>query len=243
MRSLYAPGSPAPQCPTSDETRHHLRRFVAPDELGPLHLPADPARINPSHLPALAHVGSDVEFLTVPVRVVAPVELGVCVDCEPFGDGAMPVADSVATVVAVDAYGFVYSSPVCAVHVEPLARWHARRECVVRVDVPATGGVRWFERSERETFYAVSDSLSGVAVVRGMGDVWMVVDVDHTGFASSRPLAVVGLRDGESYDDARVRAEVLAQAVASQRARDLAVEADTDAVTVALPVVAMSEAA
>lgn len=228
---------------------YHPRRFVDPAELGSVaDQPADPARVNPLHLPALAHVAADLDGLNVPVRVVPPTVLDRCVDCGRDGDGALPVQPSIATVVAIDAYGFRYPLPACALHLASLAAWQTRRECAVKVEVPAHQGRDFFERSPRETFYAVSshDPMTGVAATRGIWDAWQVVEVVD-GFGSARVLAPVGLRDGESFNDCRLRAEVLAQAVAAQRAADLyearqAAEL-ADAVTVALPVVTVERAA
>lgn len=223
MSALYLPAPPAPIRPVSTRT---------PAQHGPV----DPARVSPVHLPALARVASDLEAVTAPVKVVAPTVLEPCTDCGTHGDGAMPPQTSIATVVAADTDGFVYRSEACALHLESLVAWQTRRECAVKVEVPACQGRDFFERSPRETFYAVSahDPMTGVAATRGMWDAWQVVEVVD-GFGSARVLAPVGLRDGESFDACRERAEVLAQAVAAQRAAD-AYEA-AFAVTVALPAV------
>lgn len=228
---------------------YHPRRFVDPAELGSTaDQPVDPARVNPLHLPALAHVAADLDGLNVPIRVVPPVELGACEDCVlDTVDGTARTA--VATVVAVDRYDFRYRTAGCALHLESLVRWHTRRECAVKVEVPAHQGRDFYERSPRETFYAVSahDPMTGVAATRGMWDAWQVVEVVD-GFGSARVLAPVGLRDGESFDACRERAEVLAQAYAAVLAVDAYEAAQDDAVqgdveTVELPVVTVERAA
>lgn len=227
---------------------YHPRRFVDPAELGSVaDQPVEPARVNPLHLPALAHIAPDLDGLNVPVRVVPPTVLDRCVDCGRDGDGALPVQPSIATVVAIDGYGFRYPLPACALHLASLVAWQTRRECAVKVEVPAHQGRDFFERSPRETFYAVSSPMTGVAATRGMWDAWQVVEVVD-GFGSARVLAPVGLRDGESFDACRERAEVLAQAYAAVLAADAyeAAQDDTaqdDVETVELPVVTVERAA
>jgi hypothetical protein len=206
-----------------------------------LYGPAEPARVSPLHLPALAHVASDLDGLDVPVKVVNAEILDRCAYCTGDTSDDRTTSDpAVATVVATDAYGFRYVEPVCVFDLPGAVRHHTRRERPVVVEVPADSR-RWFERTDRETYYAV-DEAHGVAATRGIWDAWQVVKVVN-GFGSTQLLAAVGLRDGESFNDCRARAELLAQAYASTLAADAYEAASLDAVTVALPVVTVSEVA
>ncbi len=241
MTASYAPPLSLPVRPVSHRAQAHLRRFVAPPELGVLHdQPAHPAHVSPIHLPAMAHVASDLESLTVPIKVVPATYLGACEDCCTDTRNDLDALPAVATVVAVDAYGFRYRSEACALHLESLVDWHVRRECRVHVEVPADS-TRWYERDDRETWFAVDDQL-GVVVARDVLDTWTVW-LHDTNLSPVPLVARMGVRGGESYADLRERAEVLAQAYASTLAADGYELASQDAVTVALPVVAVSEVA
>lgn len=234
MIGSYVTTLPALDRPASDKT------VAVPVLLGRPHdQPIDPARVSPVHLPALSRVASDLDAVTAPVKVVAPTVLEPCTDCGTHGDGAMPPQTSIATVVAADTDGFVYRSEACALHLESLVRWHHLRGCWVHVEVPADS-TRWYERDSRETWYAVDDQV-GVVVARDVHDTWTVW-LHDTNHPPVPLVARMGMRDGESWAGLRGRAEMLAQAVASQLAAD-AYEAASVAVTVALPVVAVSEAA
>ena len=236
-----SPATRAATAPPSLPATHHPRRFVDPAELGSVaDQPTDPARVNPLHLPALAHVAADLDGLNAPIRLVPATDLAGCVDCGSHGDGALPVQPSIAVVVAVDAYGFRIFLPACALHVGPLVAWQTRRECAVAVEVPADGR-RWFDWSPRETWYAVDDE-TGVVVARDVCDSWTVY-LFHANYAPIPLVARMGLRDGESYSVLRMRAEVLAQAYAASVAAGMYEAAQQDAVTVGLPVVANGVAA
>lgn len=196
--------------------------------------PDDPARISPLHLPALHHVAADLDGLNAPVKIVNSASLDRCDDCATGDD--VPELGAIATVVATDTHGFRYRSVTCALHLAGVVRHYNGHGWALVVEVLASSR-QWFERSDRETFYAVDESR-GVAVTRGIWDAWQVVDVVD-GFGSPRLLAAVGLRDGESFNACRGRAEVLAQAVAAQAAADAYEASFSDAVTVALPVTAI----
>lgn len=205
---------------TSRATRDTGRVHIAAaryDHAAPLG-PVDPARVSPIHLPALAHVAAELDTCTAPIRVVPAVDLGVCVECwgGPLGD--VPVLDAVATVVATDANGYVSGDEVCSLHLDETVWNHGWLHRHVVVEVPAHEGRRWFERSDRETYYALDD-LRGIAVVRDFTHAWTVVEA-HDGF-TGRALAVLPLGAG-GYAESRLRAEVLAQAYASQLATDAA---------------------
>lgn len=208
----------------------------------PLHEVAGPIPTSPCHLPAVAHVAADIDNLTVPVRVVPAAELGVCVECASGRN--LDVLDALMVVRAVDAYGHDRDDEVCPLHLDSTISRHTVLGREVVVDVPATGGRQWFERSPLETFYAVhADSpMTGVAVTRGMWDAWQVVDVTD-GHGSITVLATFGLLDGESYEQARERAEGLAQDVAARRAADLYEGEQAQAETQTLPVIDVERAA
>lgn len=216
---------------------YHPRRFVDPAELGSVaDQPVEPARVNPLHLPALAHVAPDLDGLNAPIRVVPPVELDRCVDCGRDGDGALPVQPSIATVVAIDAYGFRYLLPACALHLASLVAWQTRRECAVKVEVPAESP-RWFERTARETWWAVDDEV-GVVAARDVLDSWTV----YLFRTNEPPIALVARMGSGGVGSVRERAEVLAQAYAAVLAAQVH-EAAQDAETVELPVVTVERAA
>jgi hypothetical protein len=206
-----------------------------------LYGPADPARVSPLHLPALAHIASDLDGLDAPVKVVNAEILDRCAYCTGDTSDDRTTSDpAVATVVATDAYGFRYVEPVCVFDLPGAVRHHARRERPVVVEVPADSR-RWFERGDRETWYAVDDE-TGVVVARDVCDTWTVW-LHDTNQAPVSLVARIGVRDTESYADLRARAEVLAQATASTLAADAYELASLDAVTVALPVAAVTEVA
>ncbi len=200
--------------------------------------PVDPARVSPLHLPAMHHVAADIYEPDVPIRIVTAGELDPCGDCD-YDDLDTP--GPVATVRATDAHGYRHSDDVCVLHLPGLVRHHSRQNRAVVIEIGATEGRRWFERSDRETYYALDESR-GIAATRGIWDAWQVVEVVD-GFGSPTLLASVGLRDGESFNQARARAEVLAQAVAAVRAADAYESGFVIAETVALPVVTVTEVA
>lgn len=199
----------------------HPHRYIHPTEL--VHTrpigPVDPARINPNHLPALAHTPTDLDNITAPVRVVPAADLGVCVECCSGRDNDLPVLDAVVVVVATDAYGYVSRDEVCGLHLHPTVDDHARVNHLVTVEAPAQG--RGHHRDHAVTWYA-DGPVSGVAV-RRVWDAWAVLDLPVTG----EVVELARIPDGGDWEAARVRAEVLAQAVASQRATDAAYLADT----------------
>lgn len=184
-----------------------------------------PARVNPCHLPALHHVAADLDGLDHPVRIVNPAELGECEGCT-HDDTDL---DAIAEVVAEDADGFRYRSRVCALHLTPEVRYHARHGRVLTVEVPAASR-QWFERADRETYIALDESR-GVGVSRthvGGWAAWTVLD----GITVGAPLAVFASDHGDPH--ARLTAECWAQDHAATLA---AHEYETaQAVTVALPV-------
>lgn len=166
--------------------------------------PLDPARVSPMHLPALAELAADLDGLAAPVHIVNRADLGACAACP---DGDLPESDAIATVVSTDAHGFRYRDRVCALHLDPEVGYHSRAGHTVVVEVPAFSR-RWFERTDRETYFAL-DECHGVAAVRDMHDCWAVVDTTH-GIIDTT-LALV---------PDRAVAELLAQAVAAVRAAD-----------------------
>lgn len=183
----------------------------------------DPARVSPQHLPALAQVAADLDGITAPVRIVNATDLPPCVACP---DHDLPRLDAIATVIARDVDAFGYRAAVCALHLRPEIGYHTRRGHTVVVEVPASGGRQWFERTDRETYYAL-DEAHGVAVVRGMWDTWTVVTAAD-GLGADHALAVFPWRSD---------AECWAQDHAARVAAD-AYEAASAAV--ALPVVTVS---
>lgn len=203
---------------------------------GPLHdQPADPARITPLHLPAMSEVAADLDGLNAPIRIVNPTELGACTACSDEHGRHEPVLGAIGTVYATDPHGFRHFTAACALHLAGAVTHYDSHGWPTVVEVPACSR-QWFERTDSETYYALDESR-GVAVVRGLWDVWQVVEAVD-GFGSPTLLASVGLRDGESFNQARKRAEVLAQAYASTVAADAYEAGFSDTETVALPVVA-----
>lgn len=179
------------------------------------------AWVSPRHLPALHHVAADLDELDHPVRIVPTAELDTCGDC---ADGDLPELGSVATVVATSPDGHTYRDDACALHLSGAVRYHSGRNRQVTVEVPAASR-RWFQRDDRETYYAI-DEVVGVGVVRGMWDSWIVVHaVDG-----------VGAQHAVEVFPRRVDAEWCAQNLAAQIAAD-AYEAGF-AEPVALPIVA-----
>lgn len=162
------------------------------------HDPADPARVNPMHLPALAHCAADLDGLTAPVRITAPTALGSCAACPEYD---LPDLGAIATVRATDSDGFVYVDPICPLHLHGEIRYHAHFGRSVVVEVPASGGRQWFERSDHETYYGL-DEARGIAVVGGMWDTWTVVEArDRLG--ADRALATFPQRgDAECWAQA-----------------------------------------
>lgn len=152
-------------------TKLHMPPFPAP------HGGTEPPRVAPMHLPAMALVASELDD-SWPIRIVAPLALGRCDDCRDGRDADVPEGEAIATVVAHDPHGFRYKTLACALHLPAVVR-HYRRHCwPTTVEVP-TCSPRWFERSDRETYYAVDESR-GVAVTRsyptGAWAAWTVLD-------------------------------------------------------------------
>lgn len=184
--------------------------------------PVPAALVSPIHLPALHHVAADLDGITAPIHIVAPADLGTCEDCrdepQPWDE---PARDAVATVHARALGGRVVSVAVCALHLAPALAWFERQGMPVHVTVPATGGRQWFERSERETWYAVDDSL-GVVVARDVSDTWTV----YLHRENHAPEVLAARMGVSGPGTARERAEVLGQAYAAQLATDAALAAD-----------------
>lgn len=166
----------------------------------------DPARVSPLHLPALGHVAADLDGLGAPVRIVNAAYLDWCEDCAAGDD--VPVWGAIATVVAYDEHGFGYRTEGCALHLPGVVRHFQGHGWPTTVEVPASGGRRWFERSDRETYWALDDT-NGIAVVRALHDCWQVIEV-----CAGLPVALLALVPD------RAVAELLAQAVAAVRAAD-----------------------
>ncbi len=192
--------------------------------------PPDPARVPPLHLPAVHHVASDLDGLTAPVKIVNPTELGACTACldehERLDD---PLLGAIATVVAYDEHGFRYTLAVCALHMSLVVDHYNGHGWPTVVEVP-TCSRQWFERSDRETYYAL-DEDTGIAVTRTTLDVWAVWRVSAS-VALSAPLAVFPADQGDAQS--RLVAECWAQDHAARLAAD-AYEVASQ-VTVTLPV-------
>lgn len=186
----------------------------------------DPARVSPLHLPALAHTAADLDGLDAPVRIVNPAALDRCGDCAAGDD--IPELGAIATVVAYDAHGFGYRTEGCALHLPGVVRHFQGHGWSTVVEVP-TCSRQWFERSDRETYWAL-DEARGVAVVPGMWDTWTVVEATD-GYGAGRALTV--------YPH-RVDAERWAQDHAARLAADAyeAASADTVAPSAATEVAA-----
>lgn len=151
-----------------------------------------------------------------PVRIVPPAELGG--NCASCPDGDLPVAAAaIVTVNGYDTQGRAHHNVVCALHLSAVVRDHTRRGRSVVVEAP-TCSPRWFTRTDRETWYAV-DEYHGVVVARDVLDTWTVWL--HRENGEPRPLYPrVGLRDGESAAQCRVRVEDWAQDHAARLAAD-----------------------
>lgn len=198
--------------------------------------PDDPARISPLHLPALHHIAADLDDLNAPVKIVNPASLDRCDDCATGDD--VPELGAIATVVATDTHGFRYRSVTCALHLAGVVRHYNGHGWALVVEVPASSR-QWFERTDRETFYALDESR-GVGVTRthvGGWAAWDVVD----GLTRSVPLTLFGADAGDAA--ARLDAECWAQAHAARVAADAYEASFSDAVTVALAVAAVTEVA
>ena len=193
----------------------------------------DPALVSPLHLPALSDVAADLDGLNTPVKIVNPIALDRCQDCAHEDD--VPELGAIATVVAYDEHGFRYFLATCALHLAGIIRHYRSHGWATVVEVP-TCSPRWFERSDRETYWALDESR-GIGVTRthvGGWAAWNVVDR----LTDSVPLALFAADCGDAAS--RLDAECWAQAYAAQRAADAYEESFSDAVTVALPVVVVS---
>ena len=197
--------------PAATRTRH----LDLPEPLGPV----DPAGVSPVHLPALAHVAAELDTCSAPIRVVRAKDLGVCVECADPRN-VEPVRDAIATVVAY-ADELTTRHEACPLHLDDVIRDHARRGHTVTVEVPAFGGHTCFSRHERETFYAV-DASTGLVVTRDVIDTWSV----YVCVENAAPVLLAARMGVAGVGSARERAEVLAQAYASQLATDAALATD-----------------
>ncbi|MDN5929665.1 MAG: hypothetical protein L0I24_01125, partial [Pseudonocardia sp.] len=189
------------------------------------------ARISPLHLPAMCDVAADLDGLAAPIRIVNPTELGACTACSVEHRHDEPVLGAIGTVYATDAHGFRRFTAVCALHLAGVVTHYGSHGWPTVVEVPASP--RWFERTDRETYYAL-DETRGVAATRGIWDAWQVVEVVD-GFGADQSLMT---------SPSRVVAEAFAQAYAAGLAADAYESGFVIAETVVLPVVAaVTEAA
>ncbi len=178
--------------------------------------PPDPARVPPTHLPAVHHVASDLDGIDAPIKIVDPTELGACTACsDEHGRDDDPLLGAIATVVAYDEHGFRYTLATCALHMSLVVDHYNGHRWPTVVEVPASSR-QWFERSDRETYYAL-DEDTGIAVTRTTLDVWAVWQVAAS-VALSAPLAVFPADEGDAQS--RLVAECWAQDHAARLAAD-----------------------
>ncbi len=200
--------------------------------------PPDPARVPPLHLPAVHHVASDLDGIDAPIKIVDPTELGACTAClDEHGRLDDPLLGAIATVVAYQD-GFRFHLAVCALHMSLVVRHYNSHGWPTLVEVP-TCSRQWFERSTRETYYAL-DEDTGIAVTRTTLDVWAVWQVSAS-LALGAPLALFPADQGDAQS--RLVAECWAQAYAARLAADAYESGFVIAETVALPLVAVTEVA
>ncbi len=193
--------------------------------------PPDPARVSPIHLPALALAASDLDGCDAPIKIVNPTALAWCSDCA-HGDD-VPELGAIAVVVGYDSHGFGYRTTVCALHLDGVVRHYRRHRWPTVVEVPACSR-QWFERTDRETYYAL-DEDTGIAVTRTTLDVWAVWQVSAS-MALGAPLALFPADQGDAQS--RLVAECWAQDHAARLAADAYESGFVIAETVALPAVA-----